>query len=210
MMKAAASSNGMESGIFTSRLASSASCSAMPPQPVLPSTRSPGFTWVTPSPTDFTTPETSPPGANGRSGLNWYLSSMISTSGKFTPIALTSTTAWPGFAAGSATSSSTRVSGPPTALLNSAFISALPGSRLFEVAATLAQPPGRRKAESERLFDAASEPARDADVGLGVRGLAVEAEVQAGVQLQDLADHPRRGEVERRLVVVAGRVLVLQ
>ena len=81
MRKAAASSKGMVSGIVTSREASTAISSAMPPEPVLASTRSPTFTWVTPSPTALTTPEISPPGANGRGGLNWYLSSMISTSG---------------------------------------------------------------------------------------------------------------------------------
>jgi hypothetical protein len=81
MMKAAASSKGMPSGIWISRDASIEIFSAMPPHPVLPSTRSPTFTLVTPSPTDETMPETSPPGAKGRGGLNWYLSSMISTSG---------------------------------------------------------------------------------------------------------------------------------
>ncbi len=126
-MKAAASSKGMASGIFTSRCASSDSSSAMPPQPVLPSTRSPGLMWVTPSPTDLTAPAISPPGAKGRAGLNWYLSSMISTSGKLTPTALTETTAKPGLASGDGTSSRTRVSGPPTALLNSAFIVPSPG-----------------------------------------------------------------------------------
>ena len=81
MMKAAATSKGMASGIGISRDASSASSSAIPPQPVLPSTRSPTLTLVTPSPTALTIPATSPPGANGRAGLNWYRSSMISTSG---------------------------------------------------------------------------------------------------------------------------------
>ena len=130
-MKAAASSCGMESGIFHSRFAGSSTSSAMAPQPVLARMRSPGFTLVTPSPTDFTTPESSPPGEKGRSGLNWYLSSMISTSGKLTPMALTEITAWPAFGSGFGTSSRTRVSGPPTALLNSAFMSALsPGPSL--------------------------------------------------------------------------------
>ena len=36
-----------------------------------------------------TTPDTSPPGENGSGGLNWYLFSMISRSGKLTPHALT-------------------------------------------------------------------------------------------------------------------------
>jgi hypothetical protein len=43
----------------------------MPPEPVLPNTRSPTFTAVTPSPTAWTTPAISPPGENGRGGLNW-------------------------------------------------------------------------------------------------------------------------------------------
>ncbi len=80
-MKAAASSYGIESGILISRPASIASSSTMPPQVMLASTRSPGFTLVTPSPISLTTPDSSAPGANGRGGLNWYLSSMISTSG---------------------------------------------------------------------------------------------------------------------------------
>src|SRR5258708_12706306 len=116
----------MASGIFHRRAAGSSTSSAIPPQPVLASTRSPGLTLVTPSPTALTTAEGWARGANGRSGLNWYLSSIISTSGKLTPIALTEITAWPGLASGEGTSSSTRVSGPPTALLNNAFMSALP------------------------------------------------------------------------------------
>jgi len=80
-MKAAPSSNDMASGIGTTRAASSASSSAMPPQPVLARTRWPTVRWVTPSPSSLTTPATSPPGAKGRVGLNWYMSSMISTSG---------------------------------------------------------------------------------------------------------------------------------
>ena len=80
-MKAEASVKGMESGIGMQRPAASAIFSAMPPQPVEPITRSPTFRVVTPGPTLSITPATSPPGAKGRAGLNWYLSSMISTSG---------------------------------------------------------------------------------------------------------------------------------
>ena len=80
-MKAAASSNGMPAGIGISRAASATTASRMPPEPVLPSTRSPAVSPSTPSPTALTTPAISPPGEKGRGGLNWYLSSMISTSG---------------------------------------------------------------------------------------------------------------------------------
>ena len=80
-MKAEASSKGICGGIGMQRLASTTIFSAMPPQPDEPITRSPGFTAVTPSPTLSTSPATSPPGLKGRGGLNWYLSSMISTSG---------------------------------------------------------------------------------------------------------------------------------
>ena len=68
---ALASSNGMLAGIGMQRTASTASFSAMPPAMVEPMTRSPGLKPVTPAPTASTTPATSPPGANGRSGLNW-------------------------------------------------------------------------------------------------------------------------------------------
>ena len=88
-MKAAASSWGMASGSFHRRLAGRATFSAMPPQPVLARMRSPTFTLVTPSPTASMTPDSSPPGAKGRGGRAWYLSSIISTSGKLTPTALT-------------------------------------------------------------------------------------------------------------------------
>ena len=54
---------GMESGMGTTRLASTSAFSAMPPQPTEASTRSPAFTWVTPSPTASTIPGTAPPGA---------------------------------------------------------------------------------------------------------------------------------------------------
>ena len=80
-MKADASSKGMASGMGMQRFASTTIFCAMPPQPEEPITRSPTFTAVTPSPTLSTTPATSPPGAKGRSGLNWYLSWMIRKSG---------------------------------------------------------------------------------------------------------------------------------
>src|SRR5436190_11071659 len=126
MMKAAASSKGISSGMAISRWASTAISCAIAPQPALPSTRWPTETPVTPSPSALTTPENSPPGENGRSGLNWYWSWMIRKSGKLTPQARISTTAWPALGCGLSTSSSTRVSGPPTALLSSAFIKVSP------------------------------------------------------------------------------------
>ncbi len=68
---ALASSNGMLSGMAMQRSASSTSFSAMPPDIDEPITRFPGLKFVTPAPTASTTPATSPPGANGRSGLYW-------------------------------------------------------------------------------------------------------------------------------------------
>jgi hypothetical protein len=81
MMKAAPSSKLMPSGMGMQRASVRAIFSAMPPQPAWPITRSPTATLVTPALTASTTPATSPPGEKGRSGLNWYLSSMMITSG---------------------------------------------------------------------------------------------------------------------------------
>src|SRR5688500_17537737 len=85
-------------------------------------TRSPGFRCVTPSPTSFTSPASSLPGENGGVGLNWYLFSMMRTSGKFTLAALIAITTSPGPACGDGTSSITSVSGGPYALQSSAFM----------------------------------------------------------------------------------------
>src|SRR5262245_65360099 len=115
----------MPSGILIMRAAGTATSSAMPPAPVDPKTLSPGFSVVTPSPTDFTTPEISPPGEKGRGGLNWYMSWMIRKSGKFTPTAFTFTTTSPGFATGEGMFSITNVSGGPGALDKTAFIGLL-------------------------------------------------------------------------------------
>ena len=76
-------------------------------------TRSPGLHAVTPSPTAFTTPASSLPGEKGSGGFNWYLFSMISTSGKLTLAAFTEITASPGPGSGEATSSKTSDSGGP-------------------------------------------------------------------------------------------------
>src|SRR5882724_5709976 len=62
-------------------------------------------------------PATSCPGANGRGGLNWYLSAMISVSGKFTPAAFTAIRTWPLPTGLDGSSISLRLSGPPGASL---------------------------------------------------------------------------------------------
>ena len=124
-MRAAPSSNDMPSGILMRLSALTASRSTIPPQPGMAMTRSPLKTPFTPSPTASTTPETSPPGEKGRWGLNWYLSSIIRVSGKFTPTALTSMMTSPAFGVGSRTSSTTRLSGPPTVLDRTARIKCL-------------------------------------------------------------------------------------
>src|SRR5260221_8966799 len=58
-------------------------------------------------------PATSWPGANGRGGLNWYLSAMISVSGKLTPAALTAIRTCPLPSGLEGSSISFRLSGPP-------------------------------------------------------------------------------------------------
>src|SRR5262245_34039192 len=85
-------------------------------------TRWPGCTLFTPSPTSFTTPESSLPGENGSGGLNWYLFSMMSTSGKLMLAALTEITASPGPGRGEGSSSSVSDSGGPNCLQRMAFI----------------------------------------------------------------------------------------
>src|SRR5690554_3152919 len=112
----------MSPGMGITRPASATAFSAKPPQPMLPSTRSPGLNAVTPSPTASTMPATSPPGENGSSGTNWYFFSMMSVSGKFTPAAFTSMSTWPGPGTGSATSSTTSVPGGPHALQSTALM----------------------------------------------------------------------------------------
>src|SRR5208282_5304581 len=97
----------------TQRSASATTSSAKPPEPVETITLSPGFTFVTPSPVSLTKPATSPPGEKGSLGLNWYLSWIISTSGKLTPQAFTVTTTWPLPADGLGTSWTTISSGGP-------------------------------------------------------------------------------------------------
>src|ERR1051325_9421695 len=76
-------------------------------------TRSPAFQPLTPSPASLITPASSLPGEKGSGGLNWYLFSMISTSGKLTLAAFpeTTTSPWPG--RGEGRSFTTRESGGP-------------------------------------------------------------------------------------------------
>ena len=82
-------SYGMPSGIRTTRSREMTTSSANPFHPHMPITRSPPEKSVTSAPTSMTSPATSPPGAKGNGGLNWYLFSMMSRSGKFTPAART-------------------------------------------------------------------------------------------------------------------------
>ncbi|MNN49357.1 hypothetical protein D3C81_1638770 [compost metagenome] len=122
MLKAAAVVKSICGGIGRTLYPGTATCSAKLPQPVKPMTRSPTLRWLTFSPTALTTPAASPPGEKGKGGLNWYLPSMISVSGKFTPAACTSSTISFFLACGLATSSRTNVSAGPNALHNTAFI----------------------------------------------------------------------------------------
>ncbi len=94
----------------------------MPPLPIEAMTRSPTLKRATPSPSSFTTPAISAPGAKGKGGLNWYLFSMISTSGKLTPQALTWIAIWPGPGLGEGTSLRTSISGGPYSLQSMAFM----------------------------------------------------------------------------------------
>ena len=63
-----------------------------------------------------------PPGEKGKGGLNWYLPSMISVSGKLTPAACTSSRISFFFGSGLAISSSSRFSAGPKLLQSTAFI----------------------------------------------------------------------------------------
>src|SRR5712691_5956418 len=112
----------MPAGIGISLVTSVRTSSAKPPQPMNAITRSPTFTESMPSPTSLTMPATSPPGAKGIGGLNWYLPWMMRVSGKFTPQAFTPTTTCPIPGLSVSTSSSTRLSGGPYSLHNTAFM----------------------------------------------------------------------------------------
>ncbi len=73
---------------------------------------------------------TSPPGANGRGGLYWYLSRMISLSGQLLAPAATLTSTSPLPAVGAAISSTTRGSGRPAPFDVPAFLLALDAFRV--------------------------------------------------------------------------------
>jgi hypothetical protein len=79
----------MPGGIGSTPPASTTASSAKAPWSVNAITRSPGASRSTPGPTSRITPESSLPGENGSGGLNWYLFSMIRTSGKLTLAART-------------------------------------------------------------------------------------------------------------------------
>src|SRR5882757_6715249 len=73
-------------------------------------------------------PAISWPGAKGRGGLNWYLSAMISVSGKLTPAARTATRTCPLPSGLDGSSTSFRLSGPPGVSLSIARMSYAPVS----------------------------------------------------------------------------------
>ena len=121
-MKPDASAMSTPLGIGVTPVAEATTRSAKPPWEAPAMTASPTATLSTSGPTSLTIPATSPPGVNGSLGLNWYLSWMISTSGKFKPQACTSMTTCPGPALGSGTSSITNDSGGPNSLQTTAFM----------------------------------------------------------------------------------------
>src|SRR2546428_7539850 len=85
-------------------------------------TRSPGASPATSGPTSLTTPDSSLPGENGSDGLNWYLFSMIRTSGKLTLAARTETRTSPACGRGDGTSRYSRSSGGPNVVQSKAFM----------------------------------------------------------------------------------------
>ena len=158
MRKEPAISNGMPLGMGISPSAGNTASSAKAPQPVKPITTSPKptRTRVTPSPTAVTTPASSPPGVNGKAGLNWYLFWMMSASGKLTPAALTLTNTSRALGTGAAMSSTVSSSGPPCWLQRSAFMMWLPGQmnrirwRCWPRCCYAAPPTQRRKPAAQR------------------------------------------------------------
>src|SRR6185503_5872501 len=110
----------------------------------MPITRWPTLYSLTPSPSSVMSPAISWPGANGRGGLNWYLSAMIKVSGKFTPAALTATRTWPLPSGLEGNSMSFRLSGPPGFSLIIARIGSAPSSMFRPVAALIRWWAGQR------------------------------------------------------------------
>ena len=90
MMKAAASTCGKPGGNGMHSAAGAIVWVPNPPVPDRQATLWPTLSWVTPSPTAWTTPAYSEPGTKGRGGLIWYLFCTISRSGKFRLAALIS------------------------------------------------------------------------------------------------------------------------
>src|SRR3954447_7360192 len=109
-------------GTGVTPVADATTFSASPPWDGPAITAAPTAPVSTSGPTSLTMPAASPPGVNGSLGLNWYLSWMISASGKFKPQACTSMTPCPGPALGSGTSSITSDSGGPNSLQTTAFM----------------------------------------------------------------------------------------
>ncbi len=95
MISPAARSKSRLSGSFTNLSARIKTFSRAAPYPIDATTRSPGLSRVTPSPTASTTPANSAAGENGSVGLSWYFPAMISVSKKFSAAAFTRTTASP-------------------------------------------------------------------------------------------------------------------
>src|SRR6185369_11799738 len=134
----------MLSGIGSSCPWSATTSLAYPPWPIMPIARCPTLYSPTPSPTSVMSPATSWPGAKGRGGLNWYLSAMISVSGKLTPAALTATRTCPLPKGLDGISISFRLSGPPGVSLIIARIGLAPSSMFRPVAALIRWGAGQR------------------------------------------------------------------
>src|SRR4029450_933832 len=162
-----------------------------------------------PSPTSVMSPAISWPGANGRGGLNWYLSAMISVSGKFTPAALTATRTWPLASGLEGSSMSFRLSGPPGVSLIIARIGYAPSSMFRPVTALIRWWAGQRPSMLEG-------PVRgEEDGGALLRGIhgwpGVRPRLDAhghgnGQRAVQFADHERSASAPRRGVRLQDRV----
>ena len=112
----------MVSGIVVIAPRSTAIFSAKAPKPDETITLSPFFKSEIIFPISVITPEASPPGAKGSSGLNWYLSSIIKTSGKLTDAEYMSTKTKLSSILGSSISRYVKLSGGPYFSHKRAFI----------------------------------------------------------------------------------------
>src|SRR5215210_3300390 len=137
-------------------------------------TRSPSFTDA-PSVAERTTPPTSLPGTNGRSGLIWYSPRVCSTSGNDTPAACTSiTTPLPGVSgcdgSGSGRSTCSRAdSGPVRSAICTARMARERTSRGRTCARTHRVLAGRTWARTHRVL-AVPQAAPEMDDGVGAEG----------------------------------------